>query len=372
MEEVVEEGIIWDRPHYFFKGVPYLPQVYEGPLDDIPSDCNAVMIQLDGTTQADLSWKKEQVKAKELVESGYTLFWDIDLGLFDRLTMPLDHQGQFLSLTLSLEHFRDTLWKEFKDKTLGICIYRGNLDFSKTFSWDIQQIDNLKNWLKTLFQHEQAFENETGLPLKSFSEAAPANLLQNENANQLMRLFCRDATVEYLSLLATRLPDALPCYLFLDGESFAAHPLWEAQLLNPEKFDLLNLALKNVRCPWNAWDWEVNKFKKNDPLKAKVGICFPPMDMYRAENFAGLQQALEVLLQQGIPFKIIAENHLISCWDGLDDLIYVPTGLSSQGKRKLQGFCAAGGTVVTVSHPLGLSHEISFDQFVHASHPFVF
>lgn len=357
MEELIEEEILWDRPHYFFKGHLFFPQIADEvqSLSEVPAECNAVMIKLDGKTQADLSWKKEQALAKQCVEAGYAIFWEIDLGLFHRLPLPLDNQGQFLALTLALEHFRDTLWKEFKHKTLGLSIFRGALDFSANFSWDVQQIDNLKNWLKELFHDEAQFEQETGLPLKSFHEAEPEYLSQNDHANQLKRLFCRDAAVEYLSLLATRLPDALPCYLFLDAESFD-NPLWEAQLLNPERFDLLNLSLKHTTLPWDPL-----LQRGRDPVK--VGLCLPPMDMYRAENFAGLQKALEFLLKKAIPFKIIAESHLITCWDGLDYLIYVPGGLSPQGKRKLQGFCAAGGTVVTLGQSLGLANEISFEAF---------
>jgi hypothetical protein len=361
--EVALEEIIWDRPEYFYKGLPFIPKIYEGSLNlPIPSGFNAVRIKLDGSSKADLNWEKERALAQRLLSEGYALFWDIDLGLFNRLTMPLDNQAQFLSLTLTLEHFRDTLWQEFRLKTLGVSIFRGSLDFSDGFTWDAQQISNLKHWIKNIFQEEIQFEKETSLFLNSFDQLDLETLSKSPQGLQLRRLFCRDAAVEYLALLATRLPDALPCYLFLDASSMA-NPLWEAQLLNPEKFDHLNLALKGNSLPWNVWRWGESQIEQEERTLPHVGICFPPTEMYRLEHYTGLEKALESLISNGLPFRVIAENHLITCWQGLDYLIFIPEGLSSQGKRKLQGFCAAGGTVVSTSKMLGLTNEMTFHSW---------
>ena len=49
-----------------------------------------------------------------------------------------------------------------------------------------------------------------------------------------------------------------------------------------------------------------------------------------------------------IPFRLIAEENIITNWDGLDTLIFAPSLLGSQGIRKLQGFLAAGGEVVSL------------------------
>jgi len=362
-KEVILNEIVWDRPHYFLNGAPFSPVIYEGDLENIPDEFNTYTIKLDGTSTADLSWKKEKELAQAALNAGYALFWSIDLGLFEKLPMPLDNQAQFLSLTLSLEHFRDSLWKEFKAKTIGLSIYRGSVDFSLGFAWDAQQVSNFKKWLKELFQNESQFEKETGLSLTFFEEATPQYLQRNQVANQFVRLFCRDASVEYLSLLSTRLPDSLPCYLFLDVSSIS-NSLSEAQLLNPERFEHLNLALRGNALPWEKWIWEQDKIVPRATVESTVGVCFPPMEMNHPNAYRGMDKALTKLTQHSIPFRIIAENHLITCWDGLDYLIYVPTGLSYQGKRKLQGFCAAGGTVVTLELPLGLSNEITFADFI--------
>ncbi len=64
----------------------------------------------------------------------------------------------------------------------------------------------------------------------------------------------------------------------------------------------------------------------------------------------------------GIDYRIIPETYLTTEWHGLDYLIVDPDSLSSQGFRKLQGFCAAGGTIVSLGKIMGLPYEILFDE----------
>ncbi len=190
-----------------------------------------------------------------------------------------------------------------------------------------------------------------------------------------MSLFCRDVCVEYLGLLAERLPDPLPCYLKLDATSIATQPLWQAQLLNPERFERFNLAVKRSSLPLRALAWESpsqdygsigqTSFLSRSSSEVTIGVCLPPMDQYQQQAYTGMDAALQALLHKQQPFRLIAENHLITEWDGLDYIVYAPTGLTYQGKRKLQGFCAAGGHVVTLGQPLQFSNEIAFDDFIH-------
>jgi hypothetical protein len=179
--------------------------------------------------------------------------------------------------------------------------------------------------------------------------------------------------MEYISLLASRLPDSLPIYLFLDMGHFANHPLFQMQLLQPARFESVNLALKETFLPFQAWGWESHTtllgYSGHEILplslqkEASIGICIPSLLMVRPSQFQGIEQAIKDLMERSIPFRIIAEEHLITDWDGLDYLIYAPTGLSGQGKRKLQGFCAAGGTVVSTLSPMGFEYEIPYDTF---------
>lgn len=83
------------------------------------------MIVLDGKMHSELDWAEQIKQAEKLNE----VVWKLDLGLFARLTHPLQHQMQFLSLKLSIDHFLDRIWTPFADKTTGLCLYEGDVFF---------------------------------------------------------------------------------------------------------------------------------------------------------------------------------------------------------------------------------------------------
>jgi len=82
-------------------------------------------ICLNGEASSSLDWSGAIEEAK----GAQKIFWEIDLGLFDRLAQPLADRTQLLSLRLALEHFRESLWTPFQEKSVGVCIYRGALPF---------------------------------------------------------------------------------------------------------------------------------------------------------------------------------------------------------------------------------------------------
>ncbi len=355
LEEQNEDSLLLEEPFIS------QPRIFEGSWQThLPSGFDAVTIDLDGRVQSDLDWKKAREEAQRAVEKGYALMWNIELGLFQKLTQPLTHQAQFLSLTLSLEHFRDSLWKEFKMQTVGISLFRGAADFSLGFSWDHHQHQSLQAWLQDI--------GESHLASLEFSQ-----LQQQAEGQQMIRLFCRDVAIEYLGLLATRLPDSLSAYLYLDAACFEGSPVRELQLLNPERFDRFKLALKGHQLPFEVLGWEVPQTQGYSgcvavelppSLERSIGVCVPPMAFTHPRHFQELETGLQTLKKRAIPFKLIAENDLTSQWDGLDYLLYSPAGLSMQGKRKLQGFCAAGGTAVSAGNLLGLAYEMNLSRWL--------
>lgn len=285
-------------------------------------------IYLDGRVNSSLDWSAAETEALACNEN---ILWDLDLGLFDSLKRGLEDQTQFLSLSLSLEHFHDTLWKRFKERTHSVCLYKGSVDFSKEFRWDDKQWVNCAHWLQT--QGEKEVNRLT--------------LEKHPEGQQLLRLFCRDTCVEYIQLLANRMPDTMNVSVILKSNGFSY--VQEAQLFHPERYERL-LVLK-----------EGNLIKET--ANAQVGVLLPPMDMCRETHYSGLQKAFETLMAKGIPFRIIPENHLITEWDGLDILLVSPTGLSSAGMRKLQGFAAAAGSVISLGSKIGLPNEMDFENF---------
>lgn len=338
--------------------IPQFLQIFDGDgFDQLPSGFNTVTIRLNGALSADLNWSIVKDKAIRAIQYGYLIMWEIDFGLFDRLTQPLNHQMQFLSFALCLEHFRDHLWKEFKAHTVGVSLYRGSLDFSGQFPWTEHQEKNCKEWLEDL-----------GIVVNSLDQLFAAEDIELQ---QLIQLFCRDVAMEYLSLLATRLPDSLPIYLYLDASLIKSTPKL-IQLLNPERFERFNLCLQGTHLPFEALGWNnatyrgysgtlLNNCKpKNKPT---IGLVVPPLKFNRLLSYEGIEEAIKIIEEHSYSLKFIAENHVTAEWDGLDFLIFSPNGLSKEGKRKLQGFCAAGGTVVSTGALTGLfPQEIPLSQ----------
>lgn len=328
MTEEIEEipsGIMWDKPHFYLKSQIFMPKIYEPKElgESVPKQYNTVQIHLDGKVTADLDWKAADEAAQRYQEQGLQILWDLDLGLFKDLKYPLEHKSQFLSLLLSLEHFRDNLWKKYKEHTLGVCLFRGSAHFSQQLPWDDHLRNNYLAW----------GDKNLG---ESFIEADL----------HLKNLFARDAVAEYLMTMAQRMPDALQLFARLEIDS-SMSLVMETQLTHRERFDRLHLMVTNSRLPTLFNDEE-----------AFIGVCLPSYQLVDPKFYKGLESALEMLLNKKMPFKLIPENFLTSEWDGLDYLIVLPETISTLGQRKLQGFSAAGGTILELINDKEFSSSI--------------
>lgn len=336
------------------------PRIFSGNWTGQPlSHFDAVTISLNGSLDSDLNWKKERDLAQKAIDAGYMIFWRITLGLFDQLVQPLSNQTQFLSLTLSLEHFRDSLWSEFKSKSIGICFYTSNADFSQNFTWNDEHRENLKNWLEQI--------NESSLAQLSENE-----LSKDTRGRIYLSLFCRNVILEYLTLLGTRIPDSLPLYLCLDIPPFTSL-FDQLTLLNPDAFSRFRLAVNHLSLTFPVCGWNTplpNGYMGETPQDlpitevASVGICVCLSNCYQLEVYQELADAIFLLNEKNIPYRLISESELTAQWDGLDHLIYSSTCLTTTGKRKLQGFCAAGGEVISTRNVLGFSQERTLNSWL--------
>ena len=159
------------------------------------------------------------------------------------------------------------------------------------------------------------------------------------------KLLARDIGADYIRQLACGLPDRIPRFVCFDGESIN-DPLLFALLTNKESYEQIEVIAFNA--PFKATE------------DASLGICLPPNEMpYPLE----LGEVFARLVAENIPFRIISEAHLTGEWDGLDCLIYSPQSISSSGKRKLSGFCAAGGKLISVGEKLGYPEEMTLEEF---------
>lgn len=370
MKAIMQQRHLQHKSWYFVRGdfergVPY---VYDAQTvgETVLPGFNAVSIPIDGRLHADLDWKQAADAARAYLKQGLQLFWDLNLGI----SAALSDQVQYLGLGLSIEHLRNTLWPQFHEHTIGVCLHRGSIDFCSGFHWDEKQTLGLQEWLRDLFGEIECFVNDTGIEVIAFEKIDHLTLQRSLEGQRLLHLFCRDVVLEYLELLAQRLPDGLQPFVLLDMQGIS-EPYLAAQLLTPERFDRLQCAVTEGALPLAALQSSAmvpmgfvsRHFRplESSP-KATYGICMPSMSLCRPSLDKQMQQAMQRLIQKGINFRIIAETVLTTEWDGLDFLLVATDGLSPQGFRKLRGFCAAGGTVVTVGKPLGLPHEIPFDN----------
>jgi hypothetical protein len=266
------------------------------------------MIHLPAEPHNDLNWLQQIEEASSLEK----ITWKLDLGL-EKPYFPLEDELYFQAITAGLAHFSTAIWPKFQEKTECAVLYQGAADFSEYFVWTERQEANWLSWKEDRPDGDEA---------------------------HLRRLFCAEAFVAYFQMLAHRLPDELPLKLILD----VSHCGTKAQtlhLLSPERFEhFLIEALPEQ--------------------EASFGICFPSDEHCSLEILERIDQLIS---RFNIPFKAVYEPLMTEQWDGLDNLYVFSRAVTSQGKRKLMGFCAAGGRVVTEGILLGMSNEIGAEGF---------
>lgn len=298
--------------------VVFAPAIYDlKQLDEkVPEGFNAVCIRLDGKIDADLDWKLQRQAAVRFIASGLKILWELDLGLFSHLKQSISDQAQFLAINLSLDHFLNKLWLEFHKHTIGICLYRGSLDFQVELQHD-------KGLAATYYE-----QGKSGATVKA--------------------LYYRDVATEYLNLLVGKLPERLTPVLFLNSQNIQDKILI-AQLLDQDKFGKICRAVTDASTLFGFVSREKPGSIQKDHIK--VALCLPSTELSSEEVHREIGKTIDQLSAAKIPYRIIPEESLTTEWDGIDYLIVIDNGVSLQGKRKLNGFSAAGGTIIIVGAP---------------------
>lgn len=319
-EEAVPEGLHWNKPHFYDGSQCFIPKVYDGS-HTIPEGFNTVVIKLEGGMRASLEWTEALEKGRQFIQEGYKILWEIDLGLAGSLHYSYGNAMQHQALGLALEHFRDTLWSQFRAATLGLIFYRGHADHTRHFVWDDRQRSLYHMWA--------------------------------EGRDDPEALYCARVAVDYMRLLTMRLPDALRLFALLDCTGLE-NLLLLSQLVSRERYDPIHLVLKGApftgqELAWQegsaGWGYVATNHLPLDSVKVKIAVVIPALELSPSPR---LRHAMEDLQRKRIPFRIIPEAMLTTEWDELDELICCDKTLSPQGRRKLQGFIAAGGQVVKV------------------------
>jgi hypothetical protein len=249
----------------------------------------------------DLDWQPilASLQGQEKIE------WEFDLGL-DCPFFPIDDELHFSSLKLALARFTKEIWPLYAERTTHAILYRGSADFASFFQWSEAQEENWHAWKKMR------------------PEAPDAHL---------RRLFCADAFAHYFQMLAHALPDELPLTLHFDtsGCGTAAEI---RQILSKERFEHFHL--------------------RTEEANAKIAVCMPEEALCSGAVLSKLDQLFASLKE---PYRVIEEAFLTESWEGVDRLYVISEATTAQGKRKLMGFCAAGGQVIVEGESLGLPNE---------------
>jgi tRNA (guanine-N7-)-methyltransferase len=289
-----------------------------------------VTIPLDATQKSTLNWEEAITLAERAVKEHSRILWDLKLGLFDQLLSPLSNQQQFLALSLAIQHFSEIIWSKFSEHSVGAILFRGPLNLSHLMTKE--HSSGLQAWIQDRFETIEAFCEATHIEADAFDKLTPCLLSACTEGNTILAYFYRDAALDYLKQLAGQLPYGVEPLIELDVPNHLT-PIEKHIYLNKECYGpirLLNASTETKNCSW--------------------GICLPPVTTYSPESYRWLDQAIEKLNQQEIDYVAIPEEALITHLEGLDHLIVSPLTLSMQGKRQIQGFCAAGGTIHYTDH----------------------
>lgn len=276
---------------------------YDPFLDD-----KLKIITLDLSLASDLNWQEPKEAEK--------ILWNLD---FDLASISFYDQTVFASFLVGISSFIQQLYLPYQKQTFGVCLYQG--PFFLPFHWNIEHKEAFVHW-------KQGF----------FSFPNPKDLYY-------VQVFS-----DYLHRLAAALPDEVLPFVFFN--QMKGSPANRAQLLSREHFSYLFVGLRDDPLPFSPFNKEA--------VKARIGITLPLHANCSRKSVMLLDQVLGELWGS---VRLVSEAYLTESWDRLDMLILFSDFISEQGKRKAQGFAAAGGLLITKGNPLGIKGEISWDEF---------
>jgi hypothetical protein len=311
-EQIILAGPRWDYPQML--------------LSDQPCTGNFPVVTLDASIRSDLVWSDAIAQAERLMADQTHFLWRLDFGLFDRLGFDLENQSQFLTLSLAVKHFYEAIGDRFDGYALGVVIYKGDLSLPPSSCSD----DRFDEWRGVRFPDDDA----------------PAEL-------QLRMLHRRDVAIDYLQLLASYFSEDTPLFAMVDVAQ-VSDPIVSMLQLDRERWEGITPVVRGAPF-WEAAVWDQDDiicFTDPDDAPA-VALMIP-----NSESTSGVAlEQLRLPAQALEAYRVVPEEYLITEWSGLDRLIVASSGVAPMGLRRLQGFCAAGGTVVTIGDSLSLAVE---------------
>lgn len=267
--------------------------------EPIPAGFTAATVVVDAKPASTLCWQDEVIAAKSLIENGYRVCFELDLGLFGPEFKGIASQGQFQTIVLALDEFRNRLLTPFQEHVEAVILYRSRTPFSSLEERDIQ--------------------------------------------------------MDYLDLLRQELPDDLITLLLFSCDTLQ-DPYSFARLFSPDRFNMFTLALANAPLLLSCCCWNTGKallgyvgrdISNNTPQKCSKALLMPRF----TSDAQSLQPLLNELVSKKECFKLISEDYLALEWDGLDELYIQKSSLGATSLRMVDGFVAAGGVVIDQNPP---------------------
>ena len=139
--------------------------------------------------------------------------------------------------------------------------------------------------------------------------------------------FADPLAAEYIRCLVAEFADGVEVIVHLDARAIETYSEFFKET-SQECFDHVRLEIESPFAEKFAY-----------AMRPSTALCLPG-------NEKGWEQLDEIIGKISVPFRVIPERNFIYEWDGLDTVIVSPEGVTMQGRRKLNGFKAAGGTVL--------------------------
>ncbi len=284
-------------------------------------------IILPSHIKADLNWG---ASLKEAASAEGPILWEFDFGFLEGVAKP-----QFGPKSALFGQDLDSAQIVYSPLSMSMCAETGPVQKSSNLaskaSCATPSLDPHFPWEDTgvFFSLTLALEEFVRSVLPEFREKTLGTLLFRGSIEIFEVLGKGDALAgadflaDYLHRLASFLPDEVSAYCFFEGGNIYSVGK-RAQLLSKDRFWHVHLSLEEALIP-------------------SLGVLLPEDAFCSPSVLEALTDILEGL-EPGT-YQVIPEVRLTEMWQGLDTLIVIEEGVSHQGRRKLQGFEAAGGEV---------------------------
>ncbi len=320
---------------------------------------------VDLSLSSPLHFKEILEKAAYIRSQGGFIFWNLQFDFIEDLRL-YHFEGLFNAYAHGLKIFSQQVLSIFASSTVGCSLFQGFCDFASLFSFEKAHYEGFVDWLTDIYKKPsilfETTSEENFLFHAKFEELSLAILEVTPLGQHVKNVYSASILTTYLHRLAAILPEDILAFVCLDVRDIM-HTAYLYELLSKERFAHLHLAIKGSSIPVGDLVWDQG-FRSTIKPKASLGVCFPNDPSCVGSVLNRLRKCFSDLDKISIAYRIIPEFCLTESWDSLDELIFIKNALSAQGKRILQGFSIAGGSLIYLDQPIGLEPECSYTEFL--------